>query len=269
MIKAGRDASIFQEAETLLFLQANSQVRTPTLYAAFTQPIKEWTMHFMVMEHLEGETLSAEKWLSLGDKARSTILSRLCEQLQLLRSIPSEGYYGRLHRQGWSPMLNFLRKMQPGMAGPFDTYEEFVAALCSSARLTTAMGCCLKDFDARESYWLPQMESTLLACNGRQPVFTHMDPSIWNTIIRPIPGRQGEEDWEVTLIDWEYTGWFPAWLQTWSFIDKLIMITTDHTLKSEETRQYIGHVVKNLGEDYTEQVDLFRNLAEHIDYGLL
>lgn len=46
-------------------------------------------MHFMVMEYIEGETLTAKKWLSLSDKAQSTILSSLCEQLQILRSIPS------------------------------------------------------------------------------------------------------------------------------------------------------------------------------------
>ncbi|EAT80119.1 hypothetical protein SNOG_12306 [Parastagonospora nodorum SN15] len=121
VVKFGGDARIFQEAETLLFLQANSQVRAPKVYAAFTRQLFEWTKHFIIMDYIEGETLSGEKWLSLSDTSRSIILSRLCEQFQILRSIPSEGYYGHVHRQGWPPWLSFLRKMQPGASGPFDT----------------------------------------------------------------------------------------------------------------------------------------------------
>jgi thiamine kinase-like enzyme len=199
-------------------------VRVPTSYAAFSDStLRAKPMHFIVMERIEGETLRAHDWMSMGDKPR--IMSRLCEQYKLLRSIPSEGYYGRVQRQGWRSWPSFLRKMDPESSGPFDTYEEFVAALCSSARLCTAMMCGLPDFTDRESLYLQEMESTFPACNERQPVFTHLDPQLRNTIVRRIPGLEGEEDWEVTLIDWEHSGWFPAWMQAWAFEEKLEMMT--------------------------------------------
>jgi len=258
-----------QEAEILLFLQANSQVRVPKVYAAFTRQLFEWTKHFIIIDYIEGETLSGTKWLSLGENSRSIILSRLCEQFQLLRSIPSEGYYGCVHRQGWIPYYSFLRKMQPGPAGPYDTYEEFVAALMSSARLTTAMMTQFEDFWPEQSDALSRMESGLRACNGRRPVFTHMDPSVHNTVIRQIVKPGGEEDWEVTLIDWAEAGWLPAWMQTWCLKEKLNMITTMETPNAAEALEYVEYVATHLGEDYTDQRELFEDLRRDISYGLL
>lgn len=159
--------------------------------------------------------------------------------------------------------------MQPSPSGPFNTYEEFVAALSSSARLATAMSCDLKHFTAQASVYLLRMESILLACNGSQRVFTHLDPSVGNTIIRPIPGLEGEEDWEVTLIDWADSGWFPAWMQAVSFNEKLTMITTMNDLNTKERDQFLAHIAKSFGEDCTEQVDLFKDLARHIYFCLL
>ncbi|KAF1919398.1 hypothetical protein BDU57DRAFT_469409 [Ampelomyces quisqualis] len=269
MVKFGNDSTIFQEAESLLFLQANSQVRVPKVYAAFTRPILEWTRHFLIMDYIEGETLSGEKWLSLSDTSRSIILSKLCEQFRLLRSIPSEGYYGCVNRHGWQPWFSFLCKMQPGPSGPFDTYEEFVAALTSSAHLIRAMAINTDDFHPEEVALLSRMGSELLRCNGRQPVFTHMDPSVGNTIIRLIPGPEGEEDWEVTLIDWAESGWLPAWMQSWCLREKLTMETTMHDPNGKESDQYVEYVTKNLEGDYTKQLQLFDELRKGILYGLL
>ncbi|KAF1840885.1 uncharacterized protein K460DRAFT_436368 [Cucurbitaria berberidis CBS 394.84] len=103
VVKMSYNPIILQEAEDLLFLQANSQVRTPTVYAVFARETKPSPAYYMVTEFIEGEMLTSKKWLSLSDKARTKICSKLCEQLRLLRSIPSEGYYGRVHNQGWNP----------------------------------------------------------------------------------------------------------------------------------------------------------------------
>ncbi|KAH5197676.1 hypothetical protein HBI18_109490 [Parastagonospora nodorum] len=269
LVKFGGDARIFQEAETLLFLQANSQVRAPKVYAAFTRQLFEWTKHFIIMDYIEGETLSGEKWLSLSDTSRSIILSRLCEQFQILRSIPSEGYYGHVHRQGWPPWLSFLRKMQPGASGPFDTYEEFITALTTSARGIQAVGNILPEFHSSELNALSRMETTLRSCNGRQPVLTHMDPSVGNTIIRQIVGPEGKEDWEVTLIDWSEAGWLPAWMQTWCLKETLTMVSSVEKINAAETLEYVEYVATRLGEDYTDQRELFVDLQHNLTYGLL
>ncbi|KAH9876405.1 hypothetical protein J1614_003536 [Plenodomus biglobosus] len=53
------------EAEGLFFLRANSKVRVPTLYAAFSrkETIEDeiLTQRYMVQEYIEGHTLSDER----------------------------------------------------------------------------------------------------------------------------------------------------------------------------------------------------------------
>jgi hypothetical protein len=88
-----------QEAENLLFLEKHSRVRTPKLYAAFSQPRKPFDVHYLVTEFIEGEIFDEAKWLALDDDARETICLKLSEQFQRLRDVPAEGYYGRVYHQ--------------------------------------------------------------------------------------------------------------------------------------------------------------------------
>ncbi|KAH9876404.1 hypothetical protein J1614_003535 [Plenodomus biglobosus] len=47
-----------------------------------------------------------------------------------------------------------------------------------------------------------------------RPTFTNVDPALDNIIVRQVQNTQdGTEDWEVTLIDWAYSGWYPEWVQ--------------------------------------------------------
>jgi hypothetical protein len=50
----------------------------------------------------------------------------------------------------------------------------------------------------------------LTSSRGLGPKFTHIDPGLHNILIRKIVQDNGTEDWEVTLIDWADSGWFPA-----------------------------------------------------------
>jgi hypothetical protein len=253
-----------QEVEDILFLQANSQVRTPTIYAAFTH-VEDFPIHYMIMDHIEGETLG-DIWPSLDDKARSIITSRLCEQFQLLRSIPSEGFYGRVHRQKWWPMLNFLGSMKPEYHGPFNTYEEFVAALTSTIYMSAAIGTKGNDFHPILASDLSPVESTLVTCNGRQPTFTHLDPGMQNIMVRPIAGPQGTEDWEVTLIDWAYSGWCPAWVQAVSIQEKMHVFSG---LKDEGRDQMVKAILDSFGEDYTGLVEMFIYFNQYSIYCIM
>ncbi|KAF2878228.1 hypothetical protein BDV95DRAFT_533480 [Massariosphaeria phaeospora] len=133
VVKIGFTDVIIQEAEDLLFLQNNSQVRVPKLYAVFTVTEGLISQHVMVTEFIEGGTLTYNRWKGFSEDARETILSKISHQLQLLRSIPSEGYYGRIHKQPWRPHFGLLRTRCTEQCGPYDTYAEFIPATETSA----------------------------------------------------------------------------------------------------------------------------------------
>lgn len=46
-----------------------------------------------------------------------------------------------------------------------------------------------------------------------EPKFTWVDPKFTNMIAQKITRDDGSEDWEVSLIDWEFCAWYPFWTQ--------------------------------------------------------
>ncbi|KAF2124739.1 hypothetical protein P153DRAFT_252835, partial [Dothidotthia symphoricarpi CBS 119687] len=123
VVKQGREGDIFQEAENLLYLQEHSQVRTPKLYAAFLHhlPDDPVPIYYIITEYLEGATLTHKLYSSLGDEEQEALCARISEQFMLLRSVPSEGYYGRVYYQGVDPMTSIFRLAGKGMNGPYNT----------------------------------------------------------------------------------------------------------------------------------------------------
>ncbi|KAF2797009.1 hypothetical protein K505DRAFT_270242, partial [Melanomma pulvis-pyrius CBS 109.77] len=214
VVKWAPERCILQEAENMLFLQEHSQVRTAKLYAAFTVQKDSCDIYYMVSEFVEGETLNHDKWLALDDEDQKLICYKLSEQFRLLRSVPPvEGYYGRVNHQGWSPWFPFLKTTGKEMLGPYQTYEDFVSAMCANAELRFAYMNC-EDYGPIYVKFLSRLKSILDRTKSYKPVLTHIDPKFENIIIRPIKGAGGEiKDWEVTLIDWDMCGWLPAFMQ--------------------------------------------------------
>lgn len=168
------------------------------------------------MEFIEGFELSLETWTGFTEAERTTLCARLGEQFRLLRSIPSEGYYGRVHHQAFSRLIAMFRTNGKQSCGPYDTYEEYVAAVISSAEVNCIIGGVNKGerlFEDQE-LMLSEYKLGLETCTVRKPVFTHVDPDPKNIIFRRIPETQDQAaDFEVTLIDWDGAGWLPAWVQ--------------------------------------------------------
>jgi aminoglycoside phosphotransferase (APT) family kinase protein len=242
----------------MLYLEANSQVRTPKVYAVFTHN----GIHYLVMEFLEGEVLSDERWLSFSVDARTKILSRLCEQLHLLRSIPSPGYYGRVHRQGWRPDCNLFCASKGQMCGPYNNYRDMLSASIHKLKVQAVTCYDNPKFLGKEIEYITQFESTLATCSGHEPTFTHPDPALHNIIARPI--RDGE-DWEVTLIDWEDSGWHPAWMQAVAFRLRLDIVDKQE-INREETDHFVGKVLESFGESYSEQFEVFEQMLFTLHY---
>ncbi|KAF1960258.1 hypothetical protein CC80DRAFT_544708 [Byssothecium circinans] len=260
------------EAEDLLYLQANSQVRTPKVYAVFTRD-EEWGLAtYMVTELIEGERFSGKLYMSLSDEGREKLLARLCEQLRLLRATPSEGYYGRVHNQGWSPLATPFHGGGLEMYGPYKTYEDFVSALNACIEIVAAL-CSGHDsnFYPEQELFLSGIKDSLAKSKGSRPTFTHIDPAGQNIIVRKLQGsEQGAEGWEVTFIDWSDSGWYPAWMQAWTCTERIHLFDgygAPHY--NEESRQIRQKVLQSFEDPYSEEVELYKKLGEEADYSII
>ncbi|EUC46588.1 hypothetical protein COCMIDRAFT_25417 [Bipolaris oryzae ATCC 44560] len=197
VFKVGDEQQIIEEAENLIYLAENSRVRVPKVYK-----------------------LTYTDWMSSTEEERTTLCARLREQYRLLRSIPSEGYYGRVHCQAFDRKMGMFRTNCKQSCGPYKTYEEFTSAVIRSAEVNALIR------RVQEGEYLCEDQDTMLSeykqaleiSADRKPVFTHVDPSLKNIILRRIPSTQDQPpDWEVTLIDWAGAGWYPAWVQGAAF----------------------------------------------------
>ncbi|KAF2814554.1 kinase-like protein [Mytilinidion resinicola] len=236
VVKFSPNPEILQEAENILFLNQHSQVRTPKVYAAFSQqggnPLnhpmcEDIVYHYLVMEYIEGGHLDHDKYVALDPEDKDKICAKIAEQLQLLRSIPppSPGYYGRVMHQGWMPGFPVVCVTRKDMCGPYDTYEDFISAM-----FTAATGCAAvceptsPDFTPVQRLGLTNFKHTLTECAGHEPTLTHLDLKLENIMVRPVQGVNGI-DYEVTLIDWESLGWMPAWMEAVTVLQRSVFAT--------------------------------------------
>jgi hypothetical protein len=219
----------------------------------------------MVTEFIEGTTLDHTLWAGLGEDERTQICSKLAEQLQHLRSIPPEGYYGRVHKQGWRSWLRLLRTDGRKLGGPYDTYDDFVSAMFAAAECTGAFMDSGDWHPVNESY-LMSFKPTISAWAGHQPTLTHLDPGLYNTIVRKA---QGTGEWEVTLIDWAEFGWYPAWMQSVALHNFALMITDKKEHDWAASREYLDKVMRGVGDAHPEHVQLFDNMYRFVAYSLM
>jgi hypothetical protein len=169
-----------------------------------------------MMNFIEGTIVDDESFAKLPIQAQNTICAKVSSQLRYLRELPSEGYYGRPHGQGWvcpPPGLDTNTSASRVVVGPYKTYEEYCSAMYRAQQVQNAIGSSGMEWHPKEPELMAQFMSVFPGWGPHEPKLTWMDPSITNIIARQIKGDDGSEDWEVYLIDWEYTGWYPAWLQ--------------------------------------------------------
>lgn len=180
---------------------------------------------FIVTEFLDGISLDDNRFAAMSKPDQDIIVQRLGEQIQLLRSVEPEpaGYYGHVNYQGWSPLLSHLRLFKPGLRGPYDTYEEFITTLCDSYELLIAIGCISADYSPLDVKHFLKLRQILPASKYRKPVMTHYDLQWRNIIVWPIDkSDQGEtKDWKVAIIDWDFAGWAPEYMQKVSLKQRL------------------------------------------------
>ncbi|KAF1911778.1 hypothetical protein BDU57DRAFT_533186 [Ampelomyces quisqualis] len=251
VIKFGCAANIVEEAENLLFLaEKRPELRIPTVLALWSttedEKIKD-PVYCLMMEFIEGIPLNQETFMALPIHAQDTICAKVSSQLRYLRELPSEGYYGRVHGQGWlspPPGLDFRSITSQAIVGPFRTYEEFVSAIYRSWQVRHAISYNMVEWTPADVEMTAKFMPIFPGWEPNEPKFTWIDPKLRNMIARQIKGDDGSEDWEVFLIDWEYCAWYPAWvqgLQTESCSGALIP-------NPASTNKYAAHIPYRGGE---------------------
>jgi hypothetical protein len=201
-----------------------------------------------MMDFIEGIPLGINNLRDeIPPHVQDIVCAKVSAQIRLLRSLPSEGYYGRIHGQGWMeppPSLQSHREYK--LVGPFSTYEQFVSALCHADERWEAT-----KFPGTE--WPPGFESKTMELwsafaewEPQEPKFTWIDPKLGNVIVQPVRKEDGTEDWDVVLIDWECAGWYPAWLQATQFNDKCHswIINKDYTTESYRRDEILPMMLK-------------------------
>jgi hypothetical protein len=169
-------------------------------------------------EFIEGITLESNRLAELPVQVQDLIFSKVSAQIQYLRCLPSEGYYGRVHGQGWLEPPRAIRTPEENLtvSGPYNSYAELTSVIHRAYEVETALWDD-EPFDSNHESYVATFLSIFPDWNPHEPKFTWIDPALVNVIARPVKGDTGNEDWEVFLIDWESAGWYPAWVQSLQF----------------------------------------------------
>jgi hypothetical protein len=215
------------------------------------------------MEFIEGYTLGEKVWVGLTENDQDIIISKIAEQLQLLRAIPSQGYYGRVNYQSFGPTMSIMRTRGTEMHGPYDTYHDFIEAMYRSAELRQADCSKSPNFHAVEIEFLSRFKAILGGSKGYKPVLTHMDPKLQNIIARPILGDGGDiKDWEVVFVDWEAFGWLPEFLQ-------ILRLEDRGSLRGENFEKFHKKLHSHFEDSYEAERDFCWNASLRTCFRLL
>jgi len=203
VVKYGEGIDIV-EGENMLYIQKVTTIKVPKVYALYTELCTGNS--FIIMEFVQGDTL-ASIWPDLSVTQKSNITTKLRDSYGKLRQLPSPGYFGSL---GKGPLLDeifWTREKIPSINGPFETEDALNEAMAQKYV-----------YDGRKPYKADYYRQSLPHIfRDHRPKFAHADCQRKNIMVRKFPLREGfinadqllEDEFEVTIIDWEKAGWYP------------------------------------------------------------
>ncbi|KAJ1671682.1 hypothetical protein EV182_007502 [Spiromyces aspiralis] len=187
----------------MLFVRQATNIPVPKLYALYSDP--QTGKNYIMMERIAGETLES-LWPSLSEQEKDMVIAKLRQYFDELRRLPSPGYFGRL---GGRPLLSFpyhAPSSDPAISGPFKTED----ALNEALALRCAQEC--------SSPYMPDFyrQSLPHIFRDHKPTFTHGDLYPNNILVQRLPQdshpageRNSSDEFKVTIIDWQLSGWYP------------------------------------------------------------
>jgi hypothetical protein len=235
-------------------------------HSNITDPAKLPTYYYIVMEYIDGQTLVRDIWNSLDTSSRAIISTKIGQMLETLRTVPSPGYYGRVHHQPFSPFFGLVRTHFKDECGPYNTYKELVDAIyecCKIRFCLTDIG--ERDFSSNLLTKLTHMKDAFTCCAGQESRLTYVDLKLDNLMIKPItPNNENKAtDYEVIFIDWQHLGWLPAWFQS-TLLPMSESVQIDIGYKDTDILEW--NVVKEISSfQYAESVWIPETLPESYD----
>jgi aminoglycoside phosphotransferase (APT) family kinase protein len=182
------------EGQNMIFIKNTTSVSVPKVYALFKDV--ESNKNYVIMERISGDRLDSI-WTSLDHMQKLAIALQVRASFIELRKLHSPDGYCSLDCKPLRDHLFYTGNSEESLEleGPFKTEMEFNDALIkkylSSGYLPVG----------KADYYRRAFPSVL---NGHPPTFTHGDLQRKNIIV-------GTEDGSITIIDWEFAGWYPSY----------------------------------------------------------
>ncbi|ORX98729.1 kinase-like domain-containing protein, partial [Clohesyomyces aquaticus] len=221
-VKISAREILAHEAQNMLFLAENSEVRIPKVFAFFSHTNTR-KFYYLVTEYIEGQTVDEITWNTLSKEMQSSIGKKISKELSKLRAIPhpNPGYYGRVNGTGWPGNFPLLTSMSPKPCGPYTSYGDLVGAMCTAAGIRAA-ACSTRFSDDAKLSLACLRKSLQVILEDQKPTLTHQDLKLDNIICKPMldSGTGRVFDYEVVIIDWEWLGWLPPWCEWASLITR-------------------------------------------------
>ncbi|KAJ5919171.1 hypothetical protein N7466_010114 [Penicillium verhagenii] len=208
VVKYGRRVDVW-EGQALVYLeQCAPEVPAPRLYAMYYDDSEKF---YLIMQRVPGVQLDSV-WTSLAESEKDDIVTKLQVIFDTMRKVecPDPNFFGSLDGGSVHNFLFFSQKGDRVYLGPFFNESAFIAGLVGNYR-TLVEQQNKPDYKARfyEKYLAAVLQ-------GHQPVLTHGDVQQKNIMVAETGclNHQGGRSFDVALVDWESSGWFPGY---WEF----------------------------------------------------
>lgn len=175
------------EAATMLFIAKNTSIPVPKVYCSFVHKNRA----YLAMERIRGNDLPTA-WKRLSKESRQKVFDQLQKMVREMRSLKPPPGTGVESCVGGSLRDSRNPRSCPRF-GPFTTIQHFHLWLRENLQLSQVgdqpdMQDVRDMIATQDQSWPP-------------PVFTHGDLSPFNILLRG--------DRIISLIDWEFSGWYP------------------------------------------------------------
>ncbi|KAJ5398522.1 hypothetical protein N7465_009011 [Penicillium sp. CMV-2018d] len=183
------------EGQALVYLERHvPEVPAPRLYAMYYD-LKQL---FLIMQRVPGVQLDSI-WPSLAQYEKDDIIAKLQLIFDAMRKAecPWPDFFGALDGGAIHHYLFYSQHDDQDFLGPFSGEPAFVAGLTIRLAFT-------KKYFAR-------------VLQGHRPTLTHGDVQQKNIMVvenTSRPNDQGGRSFDIVLVDWENSGWFPDF---WEF----------------------------------------------------
>jgi tRNA A-37 threonylcarbamoyl transferase component Bud32 len=206
VVKYGGRVSL-SEAETMCYVSANSDVPVPKVLGTMTDP-ENTKVNYIIMEFVEGQCLDTI-WSDLSAMEQEDVKAQLKAAVDSMRLMPDQGYIGSVgHRKCFDGVFITSDPDATSVNGPFT----------SEIKMNEGMLSRLSETEPPSSIRL--FREILANLPDHKTVFTHADLQARNILVKR--GDHGTADHgkiKLTIIDWEYSGWYPEY---WEFCNSLI-----------------------------------------------